>query len=75
MNHYQIRFNTKHCGSLCWRIFENDVEHLVDHLHIIAPVYDECTVEHGVTKYNIACDGYMEIKEGVAHITATQPNL
>jgi hypothetical protein len=69
INHYQIRYNTKHTGSLQWRVFENGVEHLVNHVYILAPVYDECSEEQGVMKYNIACDGFMIIKQNVAYIT------
>lgn len=70
MNHYQIRFNTQACGSpLCWRVFENNIETLVEHVRITVPVYDECSKdENGVLKYNIACDGYMKIEDGIAYI-------
>jgi len=58
MNKYHVRFNTQHNGSyLVWRIFENGVEHLARDVRIIGETYTECTHEHGVTKWNIACEG------------------
>ena len=69
-NHYNVRFNTKHGEtSLYWRVFENNVEYLVEHVQITARLYDEQSVEHGVTKFNIACDGYMKIVDGTAYIS------
>lgn len=65
MNKYHIRFNHQHNGSgYVWRVFENGVEHLAKGLKIIAPVYDEITVEDGVEKWNIACNGYLRMLDG-----------
>ena len=69
MNKYHIRFNTGHNESdLVWRVFENGQEHLVKSFKITAPMFDEVTVEHGTTKWNVCCYGYMTIKDDVATI-------
>ena len=69
MNKYHIRFNQDHKGSgLVWRVFENGVENLVSSLKILAPVFDEMTVENGVEKWNICCYGYLTIADGAATI-------
>ena len=58
MSKFHIRFNTHHAGSdLVWRIFEDGVEHLASDVRIHSPLYTETTVEHGQTKWNVACDG------------------
>ena len=70
MNLYHIRFNTKHEGSeLVWRIFENGQEHLVKNFHITVPVWGESTLEYGVPKWNLACQGTMVINDDVATIS------
>ena len=69
MNKYHIRFNTKHGDSdLVWRIFENDVEHLVKDFRINVPMFGESTTEFGVQKWNVACHGFMKIKDDIAII-------
>ena len=68
-NKYHIRYNTKHGDSdLVWRVFENGTEYLVKDLHISVPVYTENTIENGVIKYNIACEGDMVILDNSATI-------
>lgn len=58
MKRYHIRFNTKHADTgLVWRVFENGKEYLFKHISIEVPVRDEITIEDGVVKWNIACDG------------------
>jgi len=70
MNKYHIRYNTHHGNTdLVWRVFENGQEHLVKHFHISVPMYSESTVENGVTKWNVACQGHMIIRDGVAVIS------
>ena len=70
MNQYYIRYNTQHGESdLVWRIFENGVEHLVKDFTINVPVYGLSTVEHGIQKWNVACQGIMTIQDNVAIIT------
>ena len=49
-------------------MFENVQEHLVQHVKILAPVYDQVTVENGVEKWNLCCHGYMTLENGVAVI-------
>jgi hypothetical protein len=69
MNKYHIRYNTQHGESdLVWRIFENGFEHLVKGFYIKVPVFGESTVEQGIQKWNVACEGVMRIKDDVAHI-------
>jgi hypothetical protein len=70
MKKYHIRFNHQHSGSgLVWRVFENGVEHLVKHLDIRVPVRDNVTVENNVEKWNIYCEGYLELDNNIARIT------
>ena len=69
MNKYHIRYNTKHGESnLVWRIFENGKEILAKHLDIKVPIYDECTFEDGIQKWNICCVGKLKMIEGKAEI-------
>ena len=69
MNTYHIRFNHNHSGSgQVWRVFENGQEHLVEHVKILAAVYDEVTVENGVEKWNLCCHGHMIIANNTATI-------
>jgi hypothetical protein len=71
-NKYYIRYNTQHGESdLVWRVFENGVEHLVKAFYITSPMYGESTVEHGVQKWNVACEGLMKIVDNIAYI---EPN-
>lgn len=66
---YHVRFNTKHGDSdLVWRVFENGVEHLVKNFEIRVPMYGESTMENGVVKWNVACEGTMRIEDGIAYI-------
>jgi hypothetical protein len=70
MNTYHIRYNTQHGQSdLVWRIFENGQEHLVKNFQILVPMHGESTVENGVQKWNVACQGNMIIKDGIAVIS------
>jgi hypothetical protein len=69
-NQYHIRFNHQHNESnKVWRVFENGTEHLVEHLDIQVASRDEVTVENNVKKWNIHCEGYLTIDNGVARIT------
>jgi hypothetical protein len=69
VNKYHIRYNTHHGESdLVWRIFENGQEHLVKDFRIAAVMYGEKTIENGVVKYNVCCQGHMKIVDGVAFI-------
>jgi hypothetical protein len=69
MKKYHIRYNTHHGeGHNIWRVFENGIEYLVDQLDIQVPVTGAKTVENGVDKWNIYCEGIMEIINGVAVI-------
>lgn len=69
MNKYHIRFNQDHNGTgLVWRVFENGVENLVSGIKILAPVFDEMTIENGIEKWNICCYGYLTITNGTATI-------
>lgn len=69
-NQYHIRFNHQHNESnKVWRVFENGTEHLVEHLDIQVASRDEVTVENNIKKWNIHCEGYLVIDNGVARIT------
>lgn len=70
MNKYHIRFNHQHNGSgKVWRVFENGTEYLVEHLDIQVHMRDDVTVENGVEKWNVYCEGYLSIDNGRATIT------
>jgi hypothetical protein len=70
MNKYHIRYNTHHGDTdLVWRVFENGQEHLVKNFQILVPMYGESTVEKGVTKWNVTCQGNMIITDGIAVIS------
>ncbi len=70
MNKYHIRFNHQHNGSgKIWRVFENGIEHLVEHLDIQVPIRDDVTVENNIEKWNVFCEGTMTIKDGTAYIS------
>jgi hypothetical protein len=69
MNTYYIRYNTQHGETdLVWRIFENGQEHLVQNFHINVPTCGEVTLENGMQKWNVSCQGYMSINDGIAII-------
>jgi hypothetical protein len=69
MNTYHIRYNTAHGETdLVWRIFENGVEHLVKNFEARVPVRGESTLEHGIQKWNVTCQGHMRIVDGIAII-------
>jgi len=73
MNKYHIRYNTQHGESnLVWRVFENGVENLVKNFRIETPMYGEYTMENGIQKWNVACDGYMTIENQIAIIKDTK---
>lgn len=69
MNKYHIRYNTAHGETdLVWRVFENGVEHLVKNFEIRVPMRGESTMEDGIQKWNVTCEGHMQIRDGVAVI-------
>jgi hypothetical protein len=69
VNKYHIRYNTTHGETdLVWRVFENGEEHLVKNFEIRVPVRGESTLENGIQKWNVACEGRMHITNGVAVI-------
>jgi len=69
MNKYHIRYNTlRRDSNAIWRVFENGSEYLVNQLDIQVPVTGAKTVENGIDKWNIYCEGIMEIINGVAVI-------
>ena len=73
MNKYHIRYNTRHGESdLVWRVFENGKEHLVKNFRIETPMYGESTMENGIQKWNVCCQGFMTIDKDVAIIKGTK---
>jgi hypothetical protein len=67
---FTIRFNKKHTGPHdVWRIFEGEKQHNVEHFVIDVPVRSNTTFEEGEMKWNITCEGILEIMDGTAHIT------
>jgi hypothetical protein len=72
VNKYHIRYNTHHGESdLVWRIFEDGKEHLVRAFYVSVPVFGESTLENGIQKWNVACEGVMRIEDDVAYIEPT----
>ena len=71
MNKYHIRYNTHHGeDDLVWRVFENGQEYLVKGFYVTVPVFGESTIENGVQKWNVSCEGVMSIVDGIAYIQA-----
>ena len=69
MHTYHIRYNTQHGESdLVWRIFENGKEFLVRDFLITVPVRGSSTMENGIQKWNVECQGHMTIRDAVAYI-------
>lgn len=69
MNRYHLRYNTKHGESdLVWRVFENGTEYLVKNFYIETPMRGEATMENGLQKWNVCCEGFMTIVDNVAYI-------
>lgn len=57
-DHIQIRYNTKNEGGpLVWRVIINNEEKLASFIEINGRTYGEETLEDGVRKMNMACDG------------------
>jgi hypothetical protein len=70
MNKYHIRYNTQHGESdLVWRVIENGKEYLVKNFYITVPMQGESTIENGIQKWNVVCEGSMNIKDEVAFIS------
>jgi hypothetical protein len=66
---YHLRYNTHHGESdLVWRIFEDGVEHLVRDFRINVPMRGVSTMENGIKKWNVECQGVMRIQDDVAYI-------
>ena len=55
--------------DLVWRIFENGTEFLVKNFVVTVPVYGTSTFENGIQKWNVACQGTMTIRDGIATIS------
>jgi hypothetical protein len=69
LNKYYIWYNTQHGESdLVWRVFDNGKEHLVKNFYITTPMFGESTMENGIQKWNVACEGALTIKDDVAYI-------
>jgi hypothetical protein len=49
-------------------VFENGSEYLVEHLDIRVPMRDDVTIENGIEKWNVYCEGNLTIINGVAKI-------
>ena len=68
-NKYYVRYNTQHGESdLVWRVFENGKEHLVKNFYITVPMSGKSTLENGIQKWNVMCEGTMRIENGIAII-------
>jgi hypothetical protein len=65
----KIRFNKKHTGAHdAWRVFEGERQHNVEHFVIYVPSQSNTTFEEGEMKWNVCCEGELEIKDGTAYI-------
>lgn len=70
MSQFNIRFNHQHNGTgLVWRVFVDGDEHLFEHIQINVPVSDNTTLEHGVVKWNICCEGNLTVDGKTAIIS------
>lgn len=73
MNKYHVRYNTQHGETdLVWRVFENGQEYLVKNFYIETPMCGESTVENGIQKWNVCCEGFMSIVNDIAYIKGTK---
>lgn len=62
--HFLIRFNTRHSSTdLHWRIFIDGEETLFRSFTINTSMYSETSLEDGVVKHNVACDGVLTLDE------------
>jgi hypothetical protein len=52
-----------------WRVIENGKEYLVKNFYITVPIQGESTIENGIQKWNVVCEGNMTIKDDVAYIS------
>jgi len=69
LSKFYVRYNTKHADSnLVWRVFDADKEYLVKDFLITVPMRGESSIENGVTKWNVCCEGTLRIDKGVAYI-------
>lgn len=71
MSAIHIRFNTKHNNEtkLVWRVFEDGVEHLVENFHVHNKhMTTDVTYENGENKWNLFCEGTLEITNDIAYI-------
>jgi hypothetical protein len=68
---YLIRFNTNAQGDEnCWRILDGDQEILVDSIEIKTHSYtSKDYIENVGLKYHIACEGHLQVENGVATIS------
>ena len=58
MSKIKIRFNTKdETGDFPWRVFVDDKHFLASNVEINGFSYGEKSVESGIEKWNIVCDG------------------
>jgi hypothetical protein len=53
-------------------VFENGQEYLVKNFRIETPMYGESTMENGIQKWNVCCQGFMTIDKDVAIIKGTK---
>jgi len=69
LSKYYIRYNTKHGDSdLVWRVFEGNKEYLVKDFLVTVSMRGESSVENGVIKWNVCCEGSLKIIDRTAYI-------
>jgi hypothetical protein len=69
----RLRYNKDRKGiEDAWRIFAGDVEHNVRDFIITVRCESNTTFERGEMKWNVTCEGKLEIVEGRAFIYADQ---
>ena len=67
---YLIRFNTQHGDSgLTWKVIGPEKMYLVAGVNIQVPSHDETSMEGQTLKYNIACEGVLQIENQIAIIS------
>ncbi len=66
----KLRFNKDHKGEHdAWRIFTDDGEVNVRDFTILVPCESNSTFERGEMKWNVICEGRLEVIEGRAIIS------
>jgi len=65
----RLRYNKDRKGiEDAWRVFVGDIQYNVRDFTITVPVESSTTFERGEMKWNVSCEGELEIRDGRAYI-------